>query len=101
MLVFFHTKRLPWHRAGLDMRNRKKEYSQIKLNSTPEEICTGDAIIFKDILEQIYEMKYEEEPDYARILFHFEKILLDDDIVSHSRNYDWIHNAQQQSNQSQ
>ena len=43
-----------------------------------------------DILKSFYKMKYDEEPDYGCILFKMEKILLEEDSVPHSKNYDWV-----------
>jgi hypothetical protein len=92
MLVFLATKRLPWHKEGFNIRDHKKEISQLKLSSSIEDICQGEAAMFKDILKSFYKMNYDEEPDYGCILFMFEKILLEEDSVPHSNNYDWVQN---------
>ena len=67
MLVFIVTKRLPWHKEGFNIRDHKKEISQLKLNSSVEDICQGDAAMLTDILKSFYKMKYDEEPDYGAI----------------------------------
>ena len=49
----------------------------MKTTLEPHEITAGKASIFCPILELLYTYKYYDEPDYNKIHFMFEKILLD------------------------
>lgn len=53
----------------------------MKLNMEPSEITKGIAAPFCPILELLYSYSYYDEPEYRKIGFMFEKILLDKDIV--------------------
>ena len=48
--------------------------------------------MFSEILEILYNYEFETEPEYNKIIFLFEKILLDMNIVPSSNNFDWIEN---------
>ena len=67
----------------------------IKNLVSPDEICDSEAKVFKDILEMLYSYTWESEPDYNKIIFMFEKIVLDMNIVHSSNNFDWIINIPQ------
>ena len=54
------------------------------------EIAIDKASVFLPILELLYSYTYYDEPEYNKILFMFEKILLDMDIVPSHNNMDWI-----------
>lgn len=62
----------------------------MKLNMEPSEITKGIAAPFCPILELLYSYSYYDEPEYRKIGFMFEKILLDKDIVPSNQNMDWI-----------
>ena len=48
----------------------------LKQTCTAEDVCRGRAKAFAPILEMLYNYKWETEPDYAKIIFMFKKILL-------------------------
>ena len=52
-------------------------------------ICK-DCKVFIDILELLYTYEFETEPDYNKIIFMFEKIALDMNIVPNNKNLDWM-----------
>ena len=49
-----------------------------------------DCKVFTDILELLYTYKFETVPDYNKIIFMFEKIALDMNIVPNNKNLDWM-----------
>ena len=53
----------------------------LKQTCTAEDVCRGRAKAFAPILEMLYNYKWETEPDYAKIIFMFKKIVLDKTIV--------------------
>ena len=55
-------------------------------------MCLGEAKVLVEILEEFYQMKYKEEPDYQYIIYLFEKILLNLDLAPSPHNFDWILN---------
>ena len=54
---------------------QNNEAAHQKQISLPEEICFGDAEKLAPILEHFYSLKYDDEPNYNRILFMFQKLL--------------------------
>ena len=49
----------------------------MKKNLWAEQVATNKAKIFCPILEILYAYEYEDEPEYNKIVFMFEKLLLD------------------------
>ncbi len=56
----------------------------------PKHITVGKASILTPILELLYSYKYFDEPNYDKIVFMYEKILLEMDVVPSVNNMDWI-----------
>ena len=55
-------------------------------------ICTDEAKVFTEILQVLYSYEWHTEPDYNKIIFMFEKIVLDMNIAPNNKNFDWIIN---------
>ena len=68
---------------------QKRKFYKNKIDSTAESACkiTG-CPEFLDFASLIYELKYDEKPDYNKLRFLLTKILLDDEIVP-SKKFDW------------
>lgn len=56
---------------------------------TVDKVTDKRAKVFLPILNLLYSYSYYEEPDYNKIQFMFEKILLDSNITPSFTNYDW------------
>jgi serine/threonine protein kinase len=92
MLIYMLTSHLPWHNRNFNIRNHKPEIARLKLKTIAKEVCTGEAKLLAEILEEFYQMKYKDEPDYQYIIYLFEKILLNIDLAPSPLNFDWILN---------
>ena len=42
------------------------------------------------ILDMIYKLKYDETPDYDKIMFAFSKAIMDLNMPPSINNYDWV-----------
>ena len=88
MLILLVKGRLPWQSNKYNMR--QQEIILLKQRLTPEKLTEDKASIFCPILEMLYNYTYDETPDYNQIKFMFQKILLDQNIIPGSHNFDWI-----------
>ena len=55
-------------------------------------MCEGDSGPMAPILETIYELGYEQTPDYEQLINQFVQALLQLDIAPKVANYDWVRN---------
>jgi hypothetical protein len=62
----------------------------IKQTSNADLICCEQAKAFRPILETLYDYQWASVPDYNKIIFMFEKIALNMDIVPSNNNLDWL-----------
>ena len=79
---------LPWKLQEESLT--KKEIIKMKKKLPANSICKDQALVFVEILELVYSYSQETQPDYNKIIFMFEKIVLDMNIVPCSKNFDWI-----------
>ena len=86
VLLYFLRGKLPWQ--GLHVKNKEERYHkimEIKIETTPYELCLGFPKEFENYVEYSRKLEYEENPDYNYLKNLFKKILKDDlDIL-----YDW------------
>jgi len=45
-------------------------------------------MILKPLLSYAYDLEYDEQPDYGRVKFYFQKILMDEDFYP-DKKFDW------------
>jgi hypothetical protein len=45
-------------------------------------------MILKPLLSYAYDLEYDEQPDYGRVKFYFQKILMDEDLYPNGK-FDW------------
>jgi adenine specific DNA methylase Mod len=55
-----------------------------------EDICKDNAEEFKDLLEYLYSLEFDEEPKYTRVIFHLTKMMLDKNIVPSETHLPWF-----------
>ena len=64
----------------------------MKLQMQYNQVASYKASVFGPILKLLYSYKHYDEPEYNKIVFMFEKILLDMNIVPKLTNLDWNKN---------
>ena len=86
VLLYFLRGKLPWQ--GLHVKNKEDRYRkimEIKIETTPYELCKGFPKEFEDYVEYSRKLEYEEDPDYDYIKNLFNNILKKDENIL----YDW------------
>lgn len=82
---------LPWAYGDKSSSSSQQEkLMAIKLTLEPSYVATKNAAVFTEVLSLLYTYSYYDRPEYNRIVFLFEKILLDLNIVPSLSNMDWI-----------
>ena len=66
----------------------KDQILKLKRELSPSEICKNAPFLLS-LAENIYELKFEEKPNYAKFRFLLVKNLLDKDLVPND-NFDWV-----------
>ena len=70
ILIFLLNKRLPWQQIkGESKEERILKVYNIKKNITYEKICSNISYKIKDMLDYVYNLKYEELPSYEYLSF--------------------------------
>ena len=85
LLYMVNKNRLPWKNIDYDRNLKMKEITDIDLM-----ICSNDAKPFKSLYKYIYRLQYDEEPNYNKIRFLFQKIIMKTDKAPSQKNLDWI-----------
>jgi hypothetical protein len=49
---------------------------KFKKKASAKEICAGDSLPLAPILQIIYDLNYDEEPNYDKIVFEFSKAIM-------------------------
>ena len=79
----------PWSKSDSGQRI-------VNMKEAPDVVdkcCTGDAEPFKEVFGYINNLEYNEVPNYNKIKFLFEKILLSAGEVPSKKNLDWVKNT--------
>ena len=79
VLLYFLRGKLPWQ--GLHVKNKEDRYHkimEIKIQTTPYELCKNFPKEFEDYVEYTRQLKYEEDPNYDYLKDLFKNILKDD-----------------------
>ena len=83
---------LPW--MGLEAKTRKQKYENIcrvKANTSFEDLCAGYPDEFVTYFKSVRQLRFADQPDYARYRHMFKKLFLRLGYVYDYR-YDWIDN---------
>ncbi|PWA60577.1 protein kinase family protein [Artemisia annua] len=72
-LVFLNRGRLPWQ--GYQGDNKPFLVCKKKMATSPEMLCCFCPAPFKQFLEIVVNMKFDEEPNYSKLIFLFERLL--------------------------
>ena len=79
MLIFLAKKYLPWENIDKNKKEniilRAKKICQIKINSTPEELCSGLPFEFIDYVKYCRKLGFEDDPNYNYLKNLFTDIL--------------------------
>ncbi|EAY18076.1 CK1 family protein kinase [Trichomonas vaginalis G3] len=68
VLIRFLRGSLPWQKIKIkDPDERQEKISQMKLQTTPEQLCFGIPSEFRQIYEYIRRLRYDETPNYSWI----------------------------------
>eukprot|EP00349_Pseudokeronopsis_sp_Brazil_P000788 CAMPEP_0202959948 /NCGR_PEP_ID=MMETSP1396-20130829/4146_1 /ASSEMBLY_ACC=CAM_ASM_000872 /TAXON_ID= /ORGANISM="Pseudokeronopsis sp., Strain Brazil" /LENGTH=84 /DNA_ID=CAMNT_0049678865 /DNA_START=615 /DNA_END=869 /DNA_ORIENTATION=+ len=79
MLVFFLNGYVPWIPDQLTpVKEQFYSISELKIKLKPSQICIDNASILTEILEYAYSLKFDEEPNYNKVIHMFTKLLLDE-----------------------
>ena len=86
VLLYFLRGKLPWQ--GLHVKSKEDRYHkimEIKMKTTPNELCLGFPKEFEYYVEYCRKLEYEDDPDYTYLKNLFNNILKNDiELV-----YDW------------
>lgn len=91
VFMYFLRGGLPWQ--GLKAATNKQKYEKIgeKKQTTPvDELCAGFPKQFKEYLEYVRNLGFEETPDYEHMRKLFTDAALDQGITE-DKKYDWDH----------
>ncbi|KAB5512161.1 hypothetical protein DKX38_029189 [Salix brachista] len=72
-LIFLIKGRLPWQ--GYQGDNKSFLVCKKKMGTSPELMCCFCPTPFKQFLEAVTNMKFDEEPDYSKLISFFESLI--------------------------
>ncbi|KAK9125510.1 hypothetical protein Scep_014356 [Stephania cephalantha] len=72
-LIFLHKGRLPWQ--GYQGDNKSFLVCKKKMSTSPEILCCFCPAPFKQFLEIVVNMKFDEEPNYSKLISLFEGLI--------------------------
>ncbi|KAF9661173.1 hypothetical protein SADUNF_Sadunf19G0040100 [Salix dunnii] len=72
-LIFLIKGRLPWQ--GYQGDNKSFLVCKKKMGTSPELMCCFCPAPFKQFLEAVTNMKFDEEPDYSKLISFFESLI--------------------------
>ncbi len=86
VLLYYLRGKLPWQ--GLHVKNKEDRYHkimEIKMETSPYELCKGFPKEYEDYVEYSRKLEYEQDPDYNYLKNLFNNFLKDDN----DNIYDW------------
>jgi len=72
-LIFLHRGRLPWQ--GYQGDNKSFLVCKKKMSTSPEVMCSLCPVPLKKFLEVVVNMKFDEEPNYSKLISLFEGLI--------------------------
>ena len=89
LIIYLMKGCLPWQ--GLKIKQKSEKYSKIremKMSIEPEKLCEGLPDEFKEYIELVKNLEFEEEPDYIRYINMFNELFKKKE-YSKDYLYDW------------
>jgi serine/threonine protein kinase len=89
MLIYFLKGSLPWQ--GLKAATKNQKYEKIlecKINTPHDTICKGIPVEFKNYLEYVQQLRFDDKPDYAYLMGQFRELFFRKG-YSYDNEYDW------------
>ena len=90
LLIYLLKGSLPWQ--GLKIKQKSEKYSKIKelkMSLEPEKLCEDLPDEFKEYIESVKNLEFEEEPDYGRYINMFTELFKKKEYVK-DYMYDWV-----------
>ncbi|XP_061348559.1 casein kinase 1-like protein HD16 isoform X2 [Gastrolobium bilobum] len=72
-LIFLHRGRLPWQ--GYQGDTKSFQVCKKKMGTSPEMLCCFCPAPFRQFLETVVNMKFDEEPNYSKLISLFDGII--------------------------
>ncbi|KAJ6844937.1 casein kinase 1-like protein HD16 [Iris pallida] len=72
-LIFLHRGRLPWQ--GYQGDTKSYLVCKKKMSTSPEMLCSNCPAPFKQFLEIVVNMKFDEEPNYSKLISLFDWLI--------------------------
>ena len=97
MLIYLLKGSLPWQ--GLKIKQKSEKYSKIKelkMSLEPEKLCEDLPDEFKEYIESVKNLEFEEEPDYGRYINMFTELFKKKEYVK-DYMYDWVEETKKNS----
>ena len=90
LFIYLLKGSLPWQ--GLKIKQKSEKYSkirEIKMTIEPEKLCEGLPNEFKEYIESVKSLEFEEEPEYERYINMFNELFQKKEFVK-DYLYDWV-----------
>ena len=90
VLIYFLQSKLPWQ--GLKLKNRKDKWQKIlnsKINTDLNTLCKGIPNQFKEYLESVRNLKFEQKPEYKKYIELFNDAAKQNEIDLDTVVWDW------------
>jgi len=97
LLIYLLKGSLPWQ--GLKIKQKSEKYSKIKelkMSLEPEKLCEDLPDEFKEYIESVKNLEFEEEPDYGRFINMFIELFKKKEYVK-DYMYDWVEETKKNS----
>jgi len=97
LLIYLLKGSLPWQ--GLKIKQKSEKYSKIKelkMSLEPEKLCEDLPDEFKEYIESVKNLEFEEEPDYGRYINMFTELFKKKEYVK-DYMYDWVEETKKNS----
>ena len=97
LLIYLLKGSLPWQ--GLKIKQKSEKYSKIKelkMSLEPEKLCEDLPDEFKEYIESVKNLEFEEEPDYGRFINMFTELFKKKEYVK-DYMYDWVEETKKNS----
>ena len=59
-----------------DINLQRDMIHEFKKKATPAQICNGESSPMTPVLEMIYDLGYDEKPNYDKLIFEFSKAIM-------------------------
>jgi len=97
LLIYLLKGSLPWQ--GLKIKQKSEKYSKIKelkMSLEPEKLCEDLPDEFKEYIESVKNLEFEEEPDYGKYINMFNELFQKKEYIK-DYMYDWVEETKKNS----